>query len=65
MKTSGNYVAINENPIVLCSYGDTMADAFKQMAKLLKKNQHDFPYSTINAVHSSFDEGVHYVTVYI
>ena len=65
MKISGNYVAINENPIVLCSYGETMADAFKQMAKLLKKNESDSPYATVNAVHSSFDEGVHYVTVYI
>jgi hypothetical protein len=62
---SGSYVAVNENPIVLCSYGYSAADAFKQMSKLLKKNMNDFPYLSISAVHSSYEEGVHFVTVYI
>jgi len=60
-KNKGRYVAVHENPIVLCSYGDTPADAFKQMAKLIKEQ--DCQYVT--AVNTSFDEEVHYVTVYI
>jgi hypothetical protein len=31
------YVAVNENPVVLCSYGNSPAEAFKNMAKLMKK----------------------------
>jgi hypothetical protein len=31
------YVAVNENPVVLCSYGSSPAEAFRSMAKLMKK----------------------------
>lgn len=31
------YVAVNENTQTLCSYGETPAEAFKAMAKLMKK----------------------------
>ena len=62
---SGSYIAVNENPIVLCSYGYSAADAFRQMSKLLKKHQENFPHSSINAVSSSYEEDVHFVTVYV
>jgi hypothetical protein len=57
----GSYVAHGEHPTVLCSYGDTPAQAFKQMSKLMKEQ--DCQY--VNAVHTYFDEEVHYLTVYI
>ena len=63
-ENSGRYEAKNENPIVLCSYGESPADAFKQMAKLLKKSDLS-DFASINAVNTSFEEGIHYVTVYI
>jgi hypothetical protein len=63
---NGRYVAINENPLVLCAYGETAAKAFKQMYKLLQENEHKFPYAGVNAVHTNLDdEGIHFVTVYI
>jgi hypothetical protein len=63
-ENSGRYEAKNEDPIVLCSYGESPADAFKQMAKLLKKSDLS-DFASINAVNTSFEEGIHYVTVYI
>ena len=64
-ENSGRYEAKNENPIVLCSYGESPADAFKQMAKLLKKSDLVSDFASVNAVNTSFEEGIHYVTVYI
>jgi hypothetical protein len=63
----GRYVAINENPTVLCAYGDTASQAFKQMYKLLEENEDALLFGTINAVHTHFDyeDETHYVTVYI
>jgi hypothetical protein len=61
VKVKGNYVAFSENPMVLCSYGETPAQAFKQMSKLMKEQ--DCQY--VSAVHTYFDEEVHYLTVYI
>ena len=64
---NGRYVAINENPLVLCAYGETAAKAFKQMYKLLKENEQSYPYGSVNGVKAHFDEeeSIHYVTVYI
>ena len=63
----GRYVAINENPTVLCAYGDTASEAFKQMSKLLKENEDSLLFGTINAVHTYFDheDETHYINVYI
>ena len=33
------YVASAEDPIVLCAYGDSPSEAFKNMAKLLKEEK--------------------------
>lgn len=64
--SNGRYIANNENPLVLCAYGETAAKAFKQMYKLLQENEHLYPYSGVNAVNTNLDdEGTHFVTVYI
>jgi len=63
----GRYVAINENPTVLCAYGDTASQAFKQMSKLIEENEDVLLFGTINAVHTYFDyeDSTHYINVYI
>lgn len=67
IKVNGRYVAINENPLVLCAYGETAAKAFKQMSKLLKENEDKCAYRSVSAVNSYFDceDNTHYVTAYI
>jgi hypothetical protein len=67
IKVNGRYVATNENPLVLCSYGETAAEAFKQMYKLLKENEDDYVYRSVSAVNSYFnqEDNTHYVTAYI
>ena len=41
IKVNGRYLAINENPSVFCSFGETAAKAFSQMSKLLKEKEDD------------------------
>lgn len=67
IKVNGRYAAINEDPLVFCSFGETAAKAFSQMSKLLKENEDDYAYRSISAVSSYFsdEEKTHYVTVYI
>lgn len=42
-KSSGAYVATGENPVLLCSYGNTPAKALKAMSKLVDEymNTHE------------------------
>ena len=67
IKVNGRYVAINENPLVLCAYGKTAAKAFNQMSKLLKENEESYLYRSPAAVNTYYseEEETHYVTVYI
>lgn len=67
IKVNGRYVAINENPLVFCSFGETAAKAFSQMSKLLKENEESYPYGSPSAVNTYYseEEKTHYVTVYI
>ena len=67
IKVNGRYLAINENPSVFCSFGETAAKAFSQMSKLLKEKEDDYAHMPISAVNSYFDyeDNTHYVTVYI
>lgn len=61
---SGRYVASNEEPLVLCSYGDSPAEAFKEMSKLMKKeNVRWFSGATVNVLDSDKDQ--YAVTVYV
>lgn len=58
------YVAVNEEPLVLCAYGDSPAEAFKEMAKLLKENKVTwFSASSVNVLDSDHDRFA--VTVYV
>jgi hypothetical protein len=61
IKLNGSYVAYKENPTVLCSYGETPAQAFKQMSKLMKEQG----CWHVSGVHTYFDDETHYLTVYI
>lgn len=67
IKVNGRYVAFNENPLVLCAFGETAAKAFSQMSKLLKENEDDYIYRTVSAVNFYFndEDKTHYVTAYI
>lgn len=61
---SGKYVASNENPLVLCSYGDSPAEAFREMSRLMKKEKVMwFSGSAVNVLDSDTDQ--YAVTVYI
>lgn len=61
---SGRYVATNENPVVLCAYGDSPAEAFKEMSKLLKSESVKwFSGATVNVLDSEKDQ--YAVTVYV
>lgn len=61
---SGKYVAKNENPLVLCSYGDSPAEAFMEMSKLMKKEKILwFSGSSVNVLDSDTDR--YSVTVYV
>ena len=45
------YVASAEEPLVLCAYGDSPSEAFKNMAKLLKEVQINwFASSSVNVL---------------
>jgi hypothetical protein len=58
------YVATGEDPIVLCAYGNSPAKAFKNMAKLLKKEKIDwFSASSVSVLDSDVDAFA--VTVYV
>jgi hypothetical protein len=58
------YVAIAEDPVVLCAYGNTPAEAFKEMAKLLKEERIDwFSASSVSVLDSDIDAFC--VTVYV
>jgi hypothetical protein len=61
IKVNGRYIAHSENPTVLCSHGETPEKAFKQMSKLMKEHLCE----NVSAVHTFFDEDIHYLTVYI
>jgi hypothetical protein len=58
------YVASAEEPLVLCAYGDSPSEAFKNMAKLLKEEKVDwFSASSVNVLDSDVDAFA--VTVYV
>jgi hypothetical protein len=58
------YVAYAEEPLVLCSYGNTPAEAFKQMSKMLKEvDAKWFSGATVNVLEDDKDNFA--VTVYI
>jgi hypothetical protein len=58
------YVATAEEPVVLCAYGNTPAEAFKEMAKLLKEEKIDwFSASSVSVLDSDIDAFC--VTVYV
>lgn len=61
---SGRYLAINEDPLVLCAYGDSPAEAFKEMSKLMKKEGINwFSGASVNVLDSDKDQ--YAVTVYV
>lgn len=61
---SGRYVASNENPLVLCAYGDSPAEAFKEMSKLMKRESvRWFSGATVDVLDSDKDQ--YAVTVYV
>ena len=61
---SGRYVASNENPIVLCAYGNSPADAFKEMSKLMKQEKILwFSGASVNVLDDNKDQ--YAVTVYV
>jgi hypothetical protein len=58
------YVATAEKPTVLCAYGNTPAEAFKNMYKLLKEEKIDwFSASSVSVLDSDVDAFC--VTVYV
>lgn len=58
------YVASSEDPLVLCSYGNSPAEAFKEMYKLLKKEKVDwFSAASVNVLDCEKDQ--YAVTVYV
>jgi uncharacterized lipoprotein NlpE involved in copper resistance len=64
MKLKKRYVASGENPKVLCSYGNTPAEAFKQMAKLLEEEKAEWFYAaSVGTLDEDFDNFA--LTVYI
>jgi hypothetical protein len=58
----GRYVATNEDPLVLCSYGKTPASALRQMAKLL--DEMDVESVIHGYVHYIVSDGLYGMTVY-
>ena len=58
------YVASAEEPIVLCAYGNSPYEAFKNMAKLLKEEKINwFSASSVSVLDSDIDAFA--VTVYV
>lgn len=58
------YVAVNEQPLVLCAYGNSPAEAFKEMAKLLKEQKVTwFSGSSVSVIDDAKDNFA--VTVYV
>ena len=58
------YVAVNEQSTVLCSYGNTPHEAFREMSKLLKEeNIRWFSASSVSVLDSDTDAFA--VTVYV
>jgi hypothetical protein len=61
---SGRYVASNENPLVLCAYGNSPAEAFKEMSKLMKKEKIVwFSGASVDVLDDNKDQ--YAVTVYV
>ena len=61
---SGKYVASNENPLVLCAYGDSPAEAFREMSRLMKQEKIQwFSGATVDVL--DCDTVQYAVTVYI
>lgn len=61
---SGRYVAKNEELLVLCAYGDSPAEAFKEMSKLMKKENIEwFSGATVSVLDCDKDQ--YAVTVYV
>jgi hypothetical protein len=58
------YIAHSENPLVLCSYGSSPAEAFKQMSKMLEEVEADwFSAASVSVLEDSKDQFA--LTVYI
>jgi hypothetical protein len=58
------YVAHSEDPLVLCSYGSSPAEAFKQMSKMLEEVKADwFSAASVSVLEDSKDQFA--LTVYI
>lgn len=49
------YVAHGENPVLLCSYGETPDKAIKSMAKLIKKFTDEDQNCTVLGINCSYD----------
>jgi hypothetical protein len=58
------YIAHSENPLVLCSYGSSPAEAFKQMSRMLEEVKADwFSAASVTVLEDSEDQFA--LTVYI
>lgn len=54
--------AVNENPLVFCSYGKSPSEALDAMSKILRENS----VHIWTAANTEFDdEGVCYLTIYV
>lgn len=59
-----SYIAINENPRIICAYGKNEAKAFKRMADALDQLKFDEEY--VLSIDGSYDDdGVFHLSVVV